>query len=349
MALSRVPGEDELYVGGIFTLSRKNTLADTGITHVISVLKYDFKDFEDWEKYEHLSIEVDDVEDENLLGEFERSGSWIEEGLRKGKDDHKGSVLVHCAMGRSRSVTIVIAYLLRRYPQHTVDSALALVREAREMAEPNDGFMEQLHLYKEMGCPHDIDSQPKYQRWLYQKEVGLALAAGMAPDTVRFEDEQVQEESREGKQVELRCRKCRRTLATSPYLINHLPKPVVPPQQSSTGPIASLDRVLPPQHTACTHHFLQPLSWMRAELEQGLLSGRLECPNVKCNAKLGQYIWQGMKCSCGVWICPAFSLQKGRVDEVVLRAEPAQVPGSRPKAGGIRSPPDSKSRRFEKM
>lgn len=24
-----------------------------------------------------------------------------------------------------------------------------------------------------------------------------------------------------------------------------------------------------------------------------------------------------MRCSCGKWICPAFSLQKGRVDEVV--------------------------------
>lgn len=59
------------------------------------MLKYDFKDFEDWEKYDHLSIEVDDVEDENLLGEFERTGSWIESGLKNGKDGRKGGVLVH--------------------------------------------------------------------------------------------------------------------------------------------------------------------------------------------------------------------------------------------------------------
>jgi len=68
---------------------------NTGITHIVSVLKYDFKDFEDWEKYEHLNIEVDDVDDENLLGEFERTGSWIEKGLREGKDGRNGSVLVH--------------------------------------------------------------------------------------------------------------------------------------------------------------------------------------------------------------------------------------------------------------
>jgi dual specificity phosphatase 12 len=61
-----------------------------------------------------------------------------------------------------------------------------------------------------MGCPRDIAAQPKYQRWLYQKEVDLALAAGMAPDNVRFEDEQAQEDKEAGgREVELRCRKCR--------------------------------------------------------------------------------------------------------------------------------------------
>ena len=78
------------------------------------------------------------------------------------------------------------------------------------MAEPNDGFMAQLELYKEMVCPHDIDAQPKYQRWLYQREVNLAIAAGMAPDKVRFEDEEAQDEGQgSSKELELRCRKCR--------------------------------------------------------------------------------------------------------------------------------------------
>lgn len=113
-------------------------------------------------------------------------------------------------MGKSRSVTIVIAYLLRQYPQHTVASALSLIREARPIAEPNDGFMAQLQLYKDMGCPRDIDAHPRYQRWLYQREVDLALAAGMAPERVRFEDEQTQNENQGSERmIELRCRKCR--------------------------------------------------------------------------------------------------------------------------------------------
>jgi dual specificity phosphatase 12 len=82
------------------------------------------------------------------------------------------------------------------------------------MAEPNDGFMAQLKLYKGMGCPRDIEAHPKYQRWLYKREVDEALACNMAPDRIRFEDEQKQEDSRiteagEDGEREFRCKRCR--------------------------------------------------------------------------------------------------------------------------------------------
>ncbi|RAL64539.1 hypothetical protein DID88_002013 [Monilinia fructigena] len=194
---SRIPGEDELYVGGIVSLT-ESSLQKNNITHIVSVLKYDFKNFNiDWKKYKQLQIEVDDVEDENLLGEFETTGAWIEEALKGGgktegeekeaegdEKRKKGAVLVHCAMGRSRSVTILIAYLLRQYPSLTPATALAQIQQSRPFAEPNDGFMAQLQLYHEMGCPRSIDEQPKYQRWLYQREVELAVATGGRPDWV---------------------------------------------------------------------------------------------------------------------------------------------------------------------
>ncbi|KAH8602211.1 protein-tyrosine phosphatase-like protein [Bisporella sp. PMI_857] len=347
--LSRIPGDDELYVGGIFGLSRPDMMQEAGITHVVSVLRYDFANFVGWDKYEHLEIDALDVEDENLLGEFEKTGSFIENGLREGKDGRKGAVLVHCAVGKSRSVTVCIAFLLRKY-NCTVESALKLIQKVREIAEPNEGFMKQLELYKEMGCPRDIDGHPRYQRWLYQREVDLALAAGMAPDTLRFEDEQQQEQQAGGeKQVELRCRKCRQTLATTPYLDSHLPNSSIRPATIQSSRISSPTTNLPPAPSSnvCTHHFLHPLSWMRTELEQGLLSGKLECPNAKCKAKLGQYAWQGMRCSCGAWICPAFSLQKGRIDEVTLKAGVGQGAGRKNGfrvadigAAGIRVPPN---------
>jgi dual specificity phosphatase 12 len=95
---------------------------------------------------------------------------------------------------------------------------------------------------------------------------------------------------------------------------------------------------------------------MRPELEQGILAGRLECPNAKCGAQLGRYAWQGMRCSCGVWVCPAFSLQKGRVDEVTKKIDPqvkmmgqdgfrvADVGANGGAGGGIRLPPGMKGK-----
>jgi dual specificity phosphatase 12 len=252
------------------------------------------------------------------------------------------------AMGRSRSVSVVLAYLLATRPQTCPDvsTALALVCETRPFAQPNPGFMKQLELYKAMGCPIDIDSHPMYQRWLYQQEVQMSLAIGRAPDRLRFEDEEagsIEEpktsassgDSEKAKESgkELRCKKCRRTLATDLYLIPHTPRSkspatIQPDPTANRGPISSLpSSAVQPQ--PCTHHFIHPLSWMRSTLSDGRLDGRLECPNPKCGQQVGRYAWQGLKCSCGHWVTPGFSLAGGKVDEVL----------SRPSGVGARLPP----------
>lgn len=96
----------------------------------------------------------------------------------------------------------------------------------------------------------------------------------------------------------------RRALATSTYLLSH-------------GSASSVSDETPEAKKAssqnCSHYFLDPLSWMRPELEQGKLEGRLECP--KCHTNVGKYAWQGMQCSCSEWVVPGISLAKGRIDE----------------------------------
>src|SRR5438045_1129969 len=91
----------------------------------------------------------------------------------------------------------------------------------------------------------------------------------------------------------LMSRYCRRILATSQYLIQHNPK------ETPNDLVAGNPMSAPPP---CSHFFLNPLLWMKAELEQGKLDGRLECP--KCGANVGKYAWQGMRCSCSEWIVP---------------------------------------------
>jgi atypical dual specificity phosphatase len=53
------------------------------------------------------------------------------------------AVLVHCTAGISRSATVVIAYLMRRFACSFL-SAYAFVAEKRPVICPNSGFQEQL-------------------------------------------------------------------------------------------------------------------------------------------------------------------------------------------------------------
>lgn len=186
------------------------------------------------------------------------------------------------------------------------------------MAEPNPGFMDQLHLYHRMRCPEDIVSHPLYQRWCYKREVRRSKAAEQAPGSefIVFEDETPREEGgdgkpawkiegggrkeEEGEREEYRCRRCRTQLGDSSYLVPHTPR----------------NRSSNPQ---CAHLFLNPLSWMRAVLSEGNLEGRLECPNAKCRQNVGKYAWQGMKCSCGEWVVPGISVGRGKVDVLPKR------------------------------
>lgn len=66
------------------------------------------------------------------------------------------------------------------------------------------------------------------------------------------------------------------------------------------------------------------------------LSGRLTCPNATCAQNIGKFAWQGMQCSCGSWVVPAFGLAKARIDVVKRSPLAARSPAA---ALGIRLPP----------
>lgn len=69
---------------------------------------------------------------------FMECNAWIEEQLRM-----RRNTLVHCHAGVSRSVAVVIAYLMNRN-QWTLDQAYGFVKSKRNTAKPNDGFLRQL-------------------------------------------------------------------------------------------------------------------------------------------------------------------------------------------------------------
>ncbi|KIY46845.1 phosphatases II, partial [Fistulina hepatica ATCC 64428] len=58
----------------------------------------------------------------------------------------RANVLVHCQEGRSRSVTVVAAYLMKTFNM-LPDAALELIQSKRSVANPNFGFLLQLYEY----------------------------------------------------------------------------------------------------------------------------------------------------------------------------------------------------------
>ncbi|KAF8422097.1 protein-tyrosine phosphatase-like protein [Tirmania nivea] len=285
----------------MFALQRKEAIAKANITHVLSVLRIELKEslFKDF--HEHHVVAVDDTDDEDLLQHFPATNAFILRGLSLG-----GAVYVHCAMGISRSATVLTAYLMKTR-KLSAEDALETVRAARPLVCPNLSFRKQLKLYEEMGCPDAVQEHPKYQRWLFKNQVEMSNMIGRAPDQIRFCDQEkevarvqgLEEGSSENVELELRCKRCRQTLATSHALAPHTA-------------VLSLARDSNPQ--VCAHHFLEPLLWMKPEMSKGAVSGKLKCP--KCDSKVGSYAWQGIQCSCGSWVVPGISVAKGKVDEV---------------------------------
>lgn len=109
MALTRIPGHVNLYIGGyadqislnicanhqhprLFSI-RKEALRNANITHVLSVLCLPLND-DLFVNFQHRVVELDDVEDENILEHFPTSNAFIQEGLDAG-----GGVLVHWYVG----------------------------------------------------------------------------------------------------------------------------------------------------------------------------------------------------------------------------------------------------------
>ena len=89
-------------------------------------------------KLEYLRVPVQDCVDENISRFFESTCAFIRNVKKM-----KGRLLVHCNKGRSRSVSLVIAYLMHDMKM-TYDEAYAFVSERREEAEPNSAFVQQL-------------------------------------------------------------------------------------------------------------------------------------------------------------------------------------------------------------
>ncbi|KAJ1278802.1 hypothetical protein BS78_04G106900 [Paspalum vaginatum] len=105
-----------------------------------------------------------------------------------------------------------------------------------------------------------------------------------------------------------RCKKCRRMLATQEFVVTH----EVGAGGKSFKGAKKFNIDEDDQKPECPCIFVEPMKWMQT-VEEGYVANKLFC--MGCKARLGQFNWAGMQCSCGAWVIPAFQLTKSKIDE----------------------------------
>ncbi|GFZ17324.1 dual specificity protein phosphatase family protein [Actinidia rufa] len=127
---------DGLFIGGALAARSVYTLQHLGITHILCLCSNEIgqSDSQYPELFEYRNFSICDDEDTNISNIFEESHDFIDHVEQTG-----GKVLVHCFEGRSRSATVVLAYLMLR-KKLTLLEAWNKLKLVHRRAQPNDGF-----------------------------------------------------------------------------------------------------------------------------------------------------------------------------------------------------------------
>ncbi|XP_066519923.1 dual specificity phosphatase 29-like [Hoplias malabaricus] len=141
-----------IYIGDMCAAKDKHLLKGLNITHVLNAAhgKYNVNTGPGFYRDTNISycgVEAFDMPSFDISAFFYSSAKFIRNALSSG-----GKVFVHCAMGLSRSSTLVLAYLMI-HENMTLVEAIKSVAENRNIC-PNSGFMEQLR---------QLDKQLHYQ------------------------------------------------------------------------------------------------------------------------------------------------------------------------------------------
>ena len=209
--------DDGFFIGNLAAALDLPTLQKHSITSLVSVLrdakgklKSDYPAYRrQIPRSRRLHIPCDDKQSTNLLVQFGSICDFIDAQLanpvpvipdrpfepgkpkeyfyfweptehdRQNAPKIPAKVLVHCHAGISRSATVVMAYLMRK-KQQPFREVWAQVKSKRRLVNPNDGFLEQLKIWDEVGYEIWQDKEkrvPKepYRAFLERQAKGLLL------------------------------------------------------------------------------------------------------------------------------------------------------------------------------
>lgn len=123
---------EHLYISGEKQAHDRQWLQEHNIGHIVNCAMEIRSKFPT--NFRYLNLNMDDVPGEDISRHFQRSFEFIEDAREHGK-----ATLVHCAMGISRSATIVLYYLMRKF-NLTYEEAFDYLSNKRNIVWPNRGF-----------------------------------------------------------------------------------------------------------------------------------------------------------------------------------------------------------------
>ncbi len=131
--------QNGVYIGDIASANNEVELKKLGITHIITAILGVNPSFPG--DFVYLNVPIRDIESEDIKSHLKTTTQFIENAVLSG-----GKVLVHCIYGKSRSATIVAAWVMCRNG-YTVDDTIQFLQKKRECVDPNPAFREQLEQF----------------------------------------------------------------------------------------------------------------------------------------------------------------------------------------------------------
>jgi len=142
-----------LWLGSFAAISDNDLLRKHRISHIVQVIDVSWLPPVNDPNMTVTRIDIMDIPSADLKSHLDDTCARIEKSLASGKN-----VLVHCQQGISRSASVVIAYLIKKYGM-SYEYAFAFVKRYRACVEPNPGFVKCLKEWEIRQRPHITRSQ----------------------------------------------------------------------------------------------------------------------------------------------------------------------------------------------
>lgn len=139
-----------IYVGTVEGANNRDLLHSKKITHILTVGK-DLVVKNNKKPFTHSQISIADQPNESILKILGEAIYFIDKAF----NEPNSNILVHCKFGISRSVSVIVAWLVVKGHCPNVTSALSMIRKDRPYAKPNPGFHAQLLQLEK--CNGDIE------------------------------------------------------------------------------------------------------------------------------------------------------------------------------------------------